>query len=463
MFVLEDRHEIVLGEFRTEPPADGPTDGRIVNPAFVLVVDRPTGRRFDVGQHFQNSHLLIGERRHTQPSDIHLRLLSGSLDDRIGHGLGVVDQNDIECVPQRRDRLTCVPIGSVGDSRERLVGDGLGVDLRRGHTILEDLHELVIMVLLEFDILCGPDPGVHAMFEVTDDPVAVVRGEQQAEVVDLIEVSQNVVFDEFVSLVEKKDRLSSQMAIVTSAIIMASSTNQAVESIERPTGVSRWNYLRIGGLAALAEAAIYVAGIAYFLVILDFASVTGALQEVELFVANETSLYAMYLLIYVIFGIVLVALVLALHEHLKADAPILMRATTAFGLIWAGLVIASGMIASLATGVVVDLYSTDPTQATTVWLAVSPVIDGLGGGNEIIGGLWTLLVSVAALRARALHRLVNYFGLVVGTAGILSAIPALGEIGGGIFGLTQIVWFVALGVLLLGAGRREASAYLREE
>jgi len=219
------------------------------------------------------------------------------------------------------------------------------------------------------------------MFEVTDDPVAVVRGEQQAEVVDLIEVSQNVVFDEFVSLVEKKDRLSSQMAIVTSAIIMASSTNQAVESIERPTGVSRWNYLRIGGLAALAEAAIYVAGIAYFLVILDFASVTRALQEVELFVANETSLYAMYLLIYVIFGIVLVALVLALHEHLKADAPILMRATTAFGLIWAGLVIASGMIASLATGVVVDLYSTDRrrrrrsgwqlVRSSTGWAAVT--------------------------------------------------------------------------------------------
>ncbi|KAB1198916.1 DUF4386 family protein [Haloferax sp. MBLA0078] len=227
--------------------------------------------------------------------------------------------------------------------------------------------------------------------------------------------------------------------------------------------MGRWNYLTVGGLAALTEAAIYVAGIAYFLVILDFASVTGALQQVELFVANETGLSAMYLLIYVVFGIVLVTLVLALHERLKTDAPMLMRVTTAFGLIWAGLVIASGMVATLATGVVVDLYSADPTQATTVWLAVSPVIDGLGGGNEIVGGLWTLLVSVAALRARALHRLVNYFGLVVGTAGILSAIPALGEVGGGIFGLTQIVWFVALGILLLGAGRREASAYLREE
>jgi len=237
---------------------------------------------------------------------------------------------------------------------------------------------------------------------------------------------------------------------------VASSTNQAVESIEPPASVSRWNYLRVGGLAALTEAAIYVAGIVYFLVVLDLVNVTGPLQQVELFVANQTSLYVMNLLIYVVFGVVLVALVLSLHARLKSDAPMLMGATTAFGLIWAGLVIASGMVANIATGVVVDLYGTDPTQAATVWLAVSPVIDGLGGGNEIVGGIWTLLVSVVALRARALHRALNYVGLVVGTAGILSAIPALGEVGGGIFGLTQIVWFIGLGILLLRASRREA-------
>ena len=235
---------------------------------------------------------------------------------------------------------------------------------------------------------------------------------------------------------------------------MASTPSHPVTGTEQSSTARRWNYLTVGGFAALAEAAIYVAGIAYFLVILDVAGAAGPLEQIELFVANEASLYAMYLLIYVIFGIVLVALVLALHERLATDAPMLMRATTAFGLIWAGLVIASGMVATLATGVVVDLYSTDPTQATTVWLAVSPVVDGLGGGNEIIGGLWTLLVSVVALRTRALHRVLNYVGLVVGTAGILSAIPALGEIGGGVFGLTQIVWFVGLGILLLRTSRR---------
>ncbi|SDM62353.1 protein of unknown function [Halogranum gelatinilyticum] len=244
---------------------------------------------------------------------------------------------------------------------------------------------------------------------------------------------------------------------------MATTTGQAVDDIEQSPTTGYWNYLLVGGLAALTEAAIYVAGIVYFLVILDFASVSGALQQVELFVANEASLSAMYLLIYVVFGIVLVGLVLALHERLATDAPMLMRATTAFGLIWAGLVIASGMVATLATGVVVDLYNTDPAQATTVWLAISPVVDGLGGGNEVVGGLWTLLVSVVALRAGALHRLVNYLGFVVGAAGILSAVPAFGEIGGGIFGLTQIVWFVALGILLLRASRRKASAPLHGE
>ena len=126
-----------------------------------------------------------------------------------------------------------------------------------------------------------------------------------------------------------------------------------------------------------------------------------------------------------------------------------MQVATIFGLIWAGLVIASGMIANVGTAAVVDLYSTDPNQAAAVWMGINPVIEGLGGGNEIVGGLWTLLVSLAALRTGMLHRGLNYLGLVVGGAGILSAIPALGEIGGGVFGVTQLVWFVGLGILLL--------------
>lgn len=236
---------------------------------------------------------------------------------------------------------------------------------------------------------------------------------------------------------------------------MASASNVAVESDDPSVEVNQWNLQRIGGLAALTEAAIYVAGILYFLVVLDFANVAGPLQQVELFVANQSGLYAMNLLIYVVFGVVLVVLVLALHGRLNASAPTMMQVATAFGLIWAGLVIASGMISNIGTTVVVDLYSTDPNQAAATWLAINPVVEGLGGGNEIVGGIWTLLVSVAALRTGQLHRVLNYVGVVVGMAGILSAIPALGDVGGGIFGLTQIVWFLGLGILLVRNSRRE--------
>lgn len=42
----------------------------------------------------------------------------------------------------------------------------------------------------------------------------------------------------------------------------------------------------------------------------------------------------------------------------------------------------------------------------------------------------------------------NVIGLIVGAAGILTLVPALSALGA-VFGLTQIVWFIGLGVVLL--------------
>lgn len=208
------------------------------------------------------------------------------------------------------------------------------------------------------------------------------------------------------------------------------------------------NLHKIGGVTALIEAAIYVVGIIVFLLILDFPSVVDPVEKVALLVDNQAAMYAVILLIYELFGIFLVVLALALHARLKDRSRALMQAATAFGLIWAGAVIASGMIYKIGIGTVVDLYSTNPTQAVTVWLALEVVQGGLGGGSEILGGLWVLLISWAALRSGGLPKLLNYLGLIVGLAGIFSTIPTLGELGG-IFGLVQIVWFIWVGVVML--------------
>jgi hypothetical protein len=199
----------------------------------------------------------------------------------------------------------------------------------------------------------------------------------------------------------------------------------------------------------------------FFLLVVDYPSVVDPVEKVALLVDDQAIIYIMYLLLYVGSGIFLVVLALALYERLKAGSPAIMQIATAIGLIWACVVIASGYVYNMGIDTVVDLYGTDPAQAVTVWLAIESVADGLGGvRGEILGGIWVLLASWAALRAGGLPRVLNYLGVVIGVAGILSAVPALSELGLGIiFALGQIVWFIWLGIVML---RSSPSAALEE-
>ncbi|GAB4429609.1 MAG: hypothetical protein Kow0031_10180 [Anaerolineae bacterium] len=212
-----------------------------------------------------------------------------------------------------------------------------------------------------------------------------------------------------------------------------------------------------GGVAALYEALAYVIGIIGFLMVVNISEITDPLQKVAAIADNQGLLTLLHLIVYVVWGAVLVVLALALHDRLDGENSAVVRAATAFGLIWAGLVIASGMIYNIGMDTVAGMFAADPAQAATVWLAVEAVFTGLGGGVEVVGGLWVLLLSVAALRSGALPRLLNYLGLLVSAAGLATVVPALGEIGGMVFGLTQIVWFAWLGIALL-RGRPEAAA-----
>jgi hypothetical protein len=173
-------------------------------------------------------------------------------------------------------------------------------------------------------------------------------------------------------------------------------------------------------------------------------------EKVALLVDNQAFYYILNLIAYVIWGLVMVVLALALYQRLKSGSPALAQTATAIGLVWATVIIASGLIRNFGMGIVVDLYSTDPTQAATVWLAVESVFEGLSCANgEILGGPWVLLVSWAALRAGELPKALNYLGVVLGVAGILSTIPALFLMLALVFGMGKIVWLTWLGIVML--------------
>ncbi len=207
---------------------------------------------------------------------------------------------------------------------------------------------------------------------------------------------------------------------------------------------------KFGGLSALYMAAAYLIGIVLFVIVLDYPSISDPAQKVALNVDKQLVIFSTNLLMYVFFGFFLIILSLALYDRLKSGAPAIMQAATAIGIIWAGSLIASGMVANAGLAMIVPLYAQDPAQAALTWQTIEAVAHGLGDANgEILGGPLTLLVSLAALRAGELPRGLNVLGLLVGVAGIISIIPGLTEVMVGIFSLGQIIWFVWLGIVLL--------------
>lgn len=219
---------------------------------------------------------------------------------------------------------------------------------------------------------------------------------------------------------------------------------------------------RAGGVAALIEAATFIVGFVVFFTLLESegygAAATTAEENAAFLADNQGIMYAWNVIIYVLFGIALVVLALALHERLKNRMPGLMQVATTFGLIWSGLVIASGMVANIGASAVVDLYETDPAAAGALWRSLDVVATGLGGGNEIVGGIWVLLISWAARQVGAFSRALSYLGIVIGVSGIVTAIPAAQAVGA-IFGLGLIVWFIWVGFVMLRTDLATANAH----
>lgn len=208
-------------------------------------------------------------------------------------------------------------------------------------------------------------------------------------------------------------------------------------------------FLRVGSIAAFYQAIAYLTAMVFFIFIMDHSSVTDSQQKLELLMSQRQGVYLMSTISYVVFGIVLVLLAYSLYKRLKIYPGMLPGIALIFGLIWAVLVIASGMIFNSGLAAAAELYKYDPKGAAIAWVAISAIQDGIGGGNEIIGGIWSLLISAVALKNKLFPKALNYLGVLVGFSGIISAVPVFAETGSAAFGLGQLVWFIWLGIVLM--------------
>jgi len=206
---------------------------------------------------------------------------------------------------------------------------------------------------------------------------------------------------------------------------------------------------KAGGVAALYIAVAYLAAIPYFLVLVNYPSVVDPVQKVILLRDNYASMYLMHVLSFEFVALGLIVVTLALYQRLKERAPSTAQVAAVVGFIWACLLLASVMVFNYGMGAVVRLYATAPDQAVSAWQTIELVAEALGGsGGEILGGVWILLLSAAALRTKVFPVALNWLGVGIGIAGILSLVPPLNGLAV-VFGLLQIVWFAWLGIVML--------------
>tara|TARA_Y100001934_G_scaffold50088_1_gene61020 strand:- start:4632 stop:5258 length:627 start_codon:yes stop_codon:yes gene_type:complete len=198
-------------------------------------------------------------------------------------------------------------------------------------------------------------------------------------------------------------------------------------------------------------ALIYVCAFVYFGAMVSFPASNEADVVMAFVTQNVNALWIAYFTIYVIFGVLLAVVVIAIDDILSScvnqTQNRLLRMGTLFGKIWVCLVIASGMIATIGMSHAVSLTAVSNEEAYRLWGVVSMLVESLGGGNELVGGVWVLLTSITALKQRMFGNTVNYTGCFVGLAGIATIYPA--EVFTEIFGITQIIWFIAIGVSLI--------------
>ncbi|MFH5882296.1 hypothetical protein [Liberiplasma polymorphum] len=207
---------------------------------------------------------------------------------------------------------------------------------------------------------------------------------------------------------------------------------------------------KLGGYGAIYGALIYLVSIIIFLIVLDYPNISNATEKVEMLVNNRTLIIVMHWLAYIIFGLVLIVLSLALHTKIRKNNNItIINIATLIAIIWATLLIASGLIFNHGVAVISELYSHDPQQAVILWQSVEIISSALSFvDGEILGGLWVLLIGISALNANMFGRKFTIYSIVIGIIGIVSIFPFL-HVGTALFGIGQIIWFVWISVYLL--------------
>lgn len=206
---------------------------------------------------------------------------------------------------------------------------------------------------------------------------------------------------------------------------------------------------KAGGASAWLMATIYLVALALHVTVFDLTAFADPLSRTSHVVDLRASFTAFVLVSYVGFAAALVVFALALHGEIGTGDSALAKVGTVFALVWATLLVGSGLVYKAGLAAVAALHTSDPAGATALLGMVEVVHEGLGCSVEIPGGLWMILTGLAGLRSRNRSPNLHRLGIFLGGCGVLSVVPVLALPAVALFALGSVVWYFWWGGLLL--------------
>ncbi|MEY8880689.1 hypothetical protein [Donghicola sp. XS_ASV15] len=206
-----------------------------------------------------------------------------------------------------------------------------------------------------------------------------------------------------------------------------------------------WSDKSFAAMAAGMCGATYLIGLVLYSTAFASADMDAAgmpsIRTLAFMVENATLLGLWYFTIYVVNGLALLGLVFALGP---STGPLWQKWISGIGFVWSALVIAAGLVAVVALSALPQIYHLAPSEAARHWHIAVTLVEGIGGGTELLGALWILGVACGPALSSAQKAL----ALVIGTAGLLTIHPALAEVAAAVFGLSFMILFLWLAVTL---------------
>ena len=216
---------------------------------------------------------------------------------------------------------------------------------------------------------------------------------------------------------------------------------------------------KAGGYAAIGMALCYISVAVIFFGLLAVPAGLDSLGRLQFYLQQEYSLVAIgWGMGYLLFAVLLAILLQALQQALPAKHCAAAGLAERFGNVWLVLMMASGMVALISMDMTLRLLDSSTEQALALYNTGNLLKHALGGGIELVGGLWVLLLSIAGLQLQRFAKALHLLGLVVGSLGILTVlhtVPYLKDA----FGISQLIWFSWLGVILLRQHSNSASGF----